>query len=337
MLKRSLGFSSLAAVCVMALLSPLRAADPVKVRVGISPVLSSAPVFLAYEKGYYRDEGLDVELVPFTKSGSAMLPQLATGELDVGGGNLGASFYNAQAKGINLKVVADKGSNTPGSGYLTLVARQGLTVKGPADLKGKTFSFTGPGVSQEIVADRWLRTGGLTIKDVTVVNMAYEDANPAMAGGRVDATVQIEPLLTAALTQGMATAIKGAQEIYPNQQSAAMFYGEKFSAEKPEAAKAFMVAYLKGVRDYNRAFVQKKDPDSEVAMLMKHTPTDSPEVMRNARPVGLSPDGRLNLTSMQADLDWYAEMGYVQVKPDLNKLVDHSYVDAAAAKLGGKP
>ena len=56
------------------------------VKVGSSPVLSSAGIFLALEKGYFKEEGIEVELVPFAGSSAPMLPLLAKGELDVGGG-----------------------------------------------------------------------------------------------------------------------------------------------------------------------------------------------------------------------------------------------------------
>lgn len=326
---------SLLVLLLLALLlgSSVSAQKLTKVRVGVSPVMSSAGLFLAYEKGYFLQEGLEVELIPFKSSGPEMLPLLATDRLEVGGGNLGASFYNALARDVKIKVVADKGSNLPGTGYLALVARKGLTVKSPSDLKGKTVSFTGKGVSQEVVFDRWMRTGGLGVKDVTVTTMPYQDANVALASGSLDATVQIEPLLTEALTRGWAHQVKSADAIYPNQQSAALFYSETFSANT-QAARGFMRAYLRGVRDYNRAFVQKKNPAQEITMMMKHVPVKDASLYRKMKPVGLNMDGYVNAVSMNSDLKWYQEHGYVKECPPLDTVVDHSYAQWAVQALG---
>lgn len=313
--------------------SAVSAQKPVKVRVGVSPVMSSAGIFLAFEKGYFRQEGLDVELVPFKSSGPEMLPLLATDRLEVGGGNLGASFYNALARDVKIKVVADKGSNLPGTGYLALVARKGLAVKSPADLKGKTVSFTGKGVSQEVVFDRWMRSGGLSVKDANVTTMSYQDANVALASGSLDATVQIEPLLTEALTRGWARQVKAADAIYPGQQSAALFYSESFSANTA-AARGFMKAYLRGVRDYHRAFVQKKTPAAETAMMMKHVPVKDASLYAKMKPVGLNQDGFVNAVSMNSDLKWYQDHGYVKECPPLEQVVDHSYARWAVQQLG---
>lgn len=322
----------LALLLLLLLLALVPAAAQTRIRVGVSPVQSSAGLFLAFEKGYFRQEGLAVDLVPFRSSGPEMLPLLATGQLEVGGGNLGAGFYNALARGVKLRVVADKGSNLPGHGYLALVARPGLTVRGPADLKGRTVAFTGKGVSQEIVVDRYLRGGGLGIEDVRVVTMPYEDANLAVARGAVDATVQIEPLLTEALSKGWAREVKAASQIYPYQQSAALFYSEAFAADT-DRARRFMRAYLKGVRDYRRVFVTNKGVGPEVALLRKHVPVKDPALFRRMRPVGLNPDGYVNTRSMADDLAWYASHGYVKDPPALESLVDHSYARWASSKL----
>ena len=132
-------------------------AAPDKVRVGLSPALSSAGIFIAQEQGYFRAAGLDVELVEFPGSGPELLPALAAGQLDVAAGNVSAKMYNAMAQGIQIRIVADKGQNSPGCGYLAIVVRSGLPeVRSAADLKGRNVALTGPGVSQEIVLDRYL-------------------------------------------------------------------------------------------------------------------------------------------------------------------------------------
>lgn len=311
-----------------------------KVKVGAAPTMSTAGIFIAKEKGYFDAVGLDVEIVTFPGSGPEMLPALASNQLQVGAGNISAKMYNAMARGIQLRIVADKGSNTPHSGYLALVVRKALqgSVKGPADLKGRTVALTGPGVSQEVVVDRYLRKAGLTIKDVRVVYLSYQDARAALVTGAADATVQIEPLLTESLSRNEVFMLDHADRIYPNQESAVIVYSEAFASQHRDAAERFMTAYLRGVRDYRRAFVAKNAPapfvEGIVRIFAKYTPSKDASIYRRVFPVGLNPDGYVNVPTMLSDLRYYVEHGYVQDRPDLRRFIDHTFVQAALKRLG---
>lgn len=326
----------------VALCLPHVAAAQEKVRVGVSPAQSTAGIFIAQEKGYFKAEGLDVELIPFSASGPEMLPALASGQLDAGAGNISAKLYNAMARGIQMRIVADKGSNTPHSGYLGVVVRKALAsrVKGPADLKGLKVALTGPGVSQEVIVDRYLRTAGLSIRDVQVVYLSYQDAEAGLITGAVDATVQIEPLLTEGLLHGDTVLLRRADQIYPYQQSAVIVYSEHFAGRRHAAGERFMTAYLRGVRDYRRAFVARKAPaafvDEIVRIMGKWTPMRDPSLMRRAWPAGLNPDGFVNAATMLADLRYYQERGYVKTPPDLGRFIDQEFARAALRRLGAQ-
>ena len=94
----------------------VRAAEAVNVRVGIAQASSDVGLYLAEKKGYFKAEGLNVTFVPFD-SGARMVAPLGAGQLDVGAGSAAAGFYNAVARGIPIKIVADKGSTPPGYGF----------------------------------------------------------------------------------------------------------------------------------------------------------------------------------------------------------------------------
>ncbi|MBM3463273.1 MAG: transporter substrate-binding domain-containing protein [Armatimonadetes bacterium] len=325
------------------LLLQFPAAAQEKVRVGVSTTMSTAGIFIAHDRGYFAKQGLSVELVPFAGSGPEMLPALAGGQLDVGAGNLSARMYNAIVRGVALRIVADKGSNTPGSGYLALVARKAVAadIKGPADLKGRRVAVTGPGVSQEVVLDRYLRRGGLTVADVQLVFMSYQDAAAGLASGAIDATVQIEPLLSEGIARGDSVIIERAAKIYPNQQSAVIAFGENFATNRRHVGERFMVAYLQGVRDYHSVFITKTArpalADEVARSIAKWTSMRNTALLRRAAPVGLNLNGLLNVSSMIKDLSWYESRGYVKERPPLDKFIDHSFVQAALTKVGKMP
>ncbi len=309
-----------------------------EVSVGISPVMSSSAMFIAKERGYFEEQGIKVIINPFKASGAKMVPFLATGQLMVGGGNISAGMYNAIANDIPIKIVSDKGTVTPGHGYLALIVRadhiKSRRYSGFADLKGMTMAVTAKGVSQEIVTERFLKKAGLTLKDIKLVTLAYSDINIALANKSIDASIQIEPFVAAAVENNIAIRVAGNDLVYPNQQSAAIMYSPVFIEKHPEQAKAFMVAYVKGLRDYNDAFEKNIGKDTVISMLAKSTRIKNRKIYEKVVPVGLDPNGKVNIESLRNDARWYFEHGYVKKLPDIDSIVDLSFAEYAVKKLG---
>jgi NitT/TauT family transport system substrate-binding protein len=300
--------------------------------------MSSLGLFIAKEKGYFAEQGIDAEITPFKASAGQMIPLLAAGKLMVGGGNVAAGLYNAIANDIPVKIVADKGLVSPGHGYLALIVRkehvQSGRYKDFSSLKGMTMATTAKGVSQEIVTEMFLKKAGLTMSDIKLTNLGYADMNIAMANGSLDATIQIEPYVAVAVEKGIAVRVAGDDEIYPNQQSAVIMYSPVFIDEHPELARGFMVAYVKALRDYNAAFDGGGDKKDILRILAKYTGGDDPGIFERAVPVGLHPDGRLNVQGLTDDARWFVEHGYVKAMPKMDAIIDERYVDYAVKKLG---
>jgi NitT/TauT family transport system substrate-binding protein len=109
------------------------------VKLASAGIASDVGFFLALKKGYFRDEGLNVEMTQMANA-PQMIGPLGMGQLDVGAGTVAASLYNAVAQNIALRAVADKGSMRPGYGFSGLLVRKDLVESGRfksyADLKG---------------------------------------------------------------------------------------------------------------------------------------------------------------------------------------------------------
>lgn len=318
--------------------SHITAAERLEVPVGISPVMSSAAMFIAKDKGYFKDEGIDVVINPFKASGAKMVPFLATGQLFVGGGNISAGMYNAIAQDIPIKIVSDKGTVSPGHGYLALIVRKDHVDSGRyksyKDLKGMTMAVTAKGVSQEIATERYLKSVGLTLDDINLRTLAYSDINIALANNSIDASVQIEPFVAAAVKNGFAVRVAGDDEVYPNQQSAGIFYSPVFMEKHPKEAQGFMNAYVRGLRDYNDAFEKGKNREEIINILTRNTKIKDAAVYEAVVPVGLSPDGLVNVESLKADVQWYHQRGYLKNPVNIDDIVDLSYAKNAVKKLG---
>ena len=111
----------------LALAFPALAQDKVSVAtVGNS---SDAGFFIAQAKGHFQAENLAVEFIPFDTA-QRMLPSLGKGELDVGSGTASASLYNAAARDLGMKIVADRSRTEPGNFFQTLMIRKALVDSG---------------------------------------------------------------------------------------------------------------------------------------------------------------------------------------------------------------
>ena len=314
------------------------AKDLVDVPVGIAPTMTSSAMFIAKEKGYFKEQGINAILNPFRLSGAQMIPFLATGQIYVGGGTINAGMYNAIQSDIPIKLVAEKGSLHPNKGHLALIVRKKHVDNGRykelKDLKGMTFATPAKGVSQQIIMERYLKSVGLSLKDIRVTHMGYPDMNIALTNGSIDATIQIEPFVAAAVEKNIAVRISGADTVYPEQQAAAIMYSPVFIEKYPEIAKRFMLAYIKGLRDYNDAFFKNKNREEIIQILIKSTKVKNRKIYDSVVAVGLDPNGRLIMPSVRKDAKWYFNKGYVKKMPDIDEIVDLRYVEHAISELG---
>src|SRR5246500_298955 len=115
--------AALAGVLAASFTIAAQAAD--KVAVGTGGSASDAPFYIAYDKGFFKDEGLDVDLIVLD-SGAKVIAPLGTGELDVGSGALSVGFWNALVRGIKFRIVADRGHARPGDLFQTMFIRKDL-------------------------------------------------------------------------------------------------------------------------------------------------------------------------------------------------------------------
>lgn len=317
--------------------TPLR--PPVTVRVGTVNSTSDAGLFIAIEKGYFRDEGIEVETTNF-QTAAQMIAPLGTGQLAVATGAIAAGVFNAAARDVPLRIVADKGSTpSPEWDFSALMVRKDLIdsgrVRDYADLKGLTISTTARGNSTEVEVVWALAKGGLTFEDIHYTSLSFTDMISAFANGAIDAAIVIEPYISRIEALGTAVRWRGVSEFYGNHQVAAILYGPGFVREQQEVARRWMIAYIRGLRDYNDAFGPKRQGRDEVIQILaKHTPIKDPRDYEAMRPAGLDPDGKLNLESIARDLEYYQRAGHVTQPIDLAQVIDTSFQEYAVSRLG---
>src|SRR5499426_2599527 len=236
-----------------------QAAD--KVAVGTGGSASDAPFYIAYDKGFFKDEGLDVDLIVLD-SGAKVIAPLGTGELDVGSGALSVGFWNALVRGVKFRIVADRGHTEKGYFYQSVFMRKDLIDSGQfkslQDLKGMRMGFAAQGVTSLSLLNEAAKFGGFKFEDVIPVYLSFPQQIAALQNKALDGSFLIEPQATAAVNAGIGVRFKDTNEFYPHQQISVIFYSDKFARERKDVADRFMRAWLRGVRTYNDALKDGK-------------------------------------------------------------------------------
>lgn len=311
-----------------------------EVKIGVNNTVSDGLFTIADKLGYFKEEGIEPHFIVFD-GGPRMIAPLGTGQIDVASGAVSAGMYNAVARGINIRMVADKGSTTATDDYMPLLVRKDLVTSGKvktyADLKGLRIAESAPGGTPGAKLNHALKKGGLSYKDVRHVYMGYPLHYQALMNHSIDASVTTEPTATQAMQANVAVRFRN-ENPYPGQEVAVILYGGDFIKNKPALARKFMIAYIKAVRTYNDVIRNGRfvgpQGDKIMKIMMLNTSLKDPKVFRQSIAQATDPNGRLNVASLRRDLAFFKSQGLIEKNASLEKAMDPSFVEAAVKVLG---
>jgi NitT/TauT family transport system substrate-binding protein len=328
-------------LAALVILGPAPALAQARVKVGVLKLTSSAPVFIGVEKGFFKEFGVDPELVYF-QAAAPIATALAAGQLDVGATGLTAALYNIVLGGEQLWIVADKGREWPGYPLVAIVVQKELWdagLRSTKDLRGRRIGVTQLGSTFHFHIGNILEKDGLKLADVKIVPLQAMPATmEALKGKQVDAILVPQPFPGAAEAQGYGKILAWAGDLYP-WQIAAIFYSKGFAADRQKAV-AFMKGYVKAARYYYDAALVQKDGrpapganyDEVVGITAKYTGA-RPEIIALGFPFQ-DRNGRLLVTDIERQMRWWQENGFIKSVLPLKKIVDTSFVEEAARSLG---
>ena len=316
------------------------APPPTPLKVGVLKLTSSAPIFIGVEKGYFKEFGVEPELVYF-QAAVPIATALAAGQLDVGATGLTAALYNIVLGGEKLWIVADKGREWPGYPLVAIVVQKELWdggLRSIKDLKGKRIGVTQIGSTFHYHIGNILEKDGLTLADVKIVPLQAMPATmEALKGKQVDAILVPQPFPGAAEAQGFGKIMAWAGDLYP-WQIATIFYSGKLATDRARAV-AFMKGYVKASRHYHDAALIQKDGrpapgagyEEIVQITAKYTGA-RPEVIRLGFPFQ-DRNGRLLVPDIERQMAWWTANGFMKKALPLRSIVDTSFVEEAVKAL----
>jgi len=305
-------------------------AEPIDIVVGMPPFLSNGPVFIALEEGYFEEVGLNVEIESLRRT-SENIAALATGDLDMAAGAIGAGILNAMIEDGGIRLVADKGYIGEGSCYNSIVVSPDLILAdGSIDaeaLRGGQIRVSEAG-SSEYFVDVALQGIGVDIDDMVNLDVPQSTIAEVIASGELDLALMSEPTLSAALATGQVVQWLPDSEILPGYQYAFVMFGPNLLEENPEAGNRFMVAYLRAVRQYNEGKTGRN-----VEILSQYTEIE-PEVLEAACWPSLKDDLSVSVDDVLAMQAWAVERGYMDAELDPAAIYDPQFVEYALENVG---
>src|SRR5918995_330303 len=306
------------AALALALSVPPALAQDTKVAIGISGWTGFAPLTLAKEAGIFAKNGLDVSIKKIPQASRHLA--IASGDIQCAATTV-ETWVVWNANGVPTKQIFQLDKSYGADGMV--VKNDIASIK---DLKGKTVAASAPGTAPYFTLAWFLKKNGLSVKDVTVVNMEPGPAAQAFIAGQNDAALTYEPYLSSVRAAPQSGKIIATTLDYP-------MIMDTFGCtpalldENPKAAKALADGYFEALE-----MIEKEQAKAYEIM--------GADVKQTGEAFGKSAqflrwqDREANKKFFEAELktfsaeaaDLLLETGIIKQKPDMNALADTSFI-----------
>ncbi|HEY7323159.1 MAG TPA: ABC transporter substrate-binding protein [Candidatus Binatia bacterium] len=296
------------------------------VKVGDLAAISNAAIYIAIEKGFFKEQGVNSEITNFD-SAAKMVPALVAGELEVSVGSASAGLFNAVAQKAPFRIVADKGQAREGYGFSLLAVRKDLVDSGQVktfkDLKGKKIAILAKGNIQHYLVGKMAEEVGLTINDVELSFLGAPNQVTAFETKAIDAAYAVEPWVARFTERGVAVRFRTPDQVkgLGPVQVGVIIYSGKFINERKQVAQRWMNAYLKAAE----LFHTKGTKDPEIAAILEKYTKVPAKVIQAAIPPYQDPSGRPLRENLADQAQWFASNG-MQQKVNVDNALDLSFL-----------
>lgn len=293
----------------------------IKIKIAYLPVIQALPLFLAIQKGYFKEAGLEVEAVRF-ENPNQIIDSLLSGNVDFGSTSAatGITAISQFRNPDSLKIFALSGGSLPNHLDHSLLVKKNSSISNIQGLKGKTLA-TLPGIQWRTIATAILKRNGLQPgKNVELVQLMLPLQLEALASGQVDAILTLEPIVTIGKLQNIA------RDLIPG--AAAKFIADPFfagcgvvptpfAAKHPETTTALLKIFNKAIEDI------RQHPDEARQYLKNFTPLNDQQIKAIPLPLWkmvseLQPE---DLQAAQKFIDIFTQYGVISGKVDIHSIL----------------
>lgn len=302
------------------------------VKVGLTKQLSYAGVPIALQRGYFKEQGLDVQLVYFI-SAEAISVGVTSGDVDFGISGLSAAFYTLAAHG-QLRLLAASASEEPGFYNFSFVASNrayDAGLKSVKDLPGHEIAITQLGTSLHYSIGLAAEKFGFPMSAVTVRPMqSTGNAIAALSGGTVSAALMPSTPTLKPVAAGKIKRIAWVGDITPGWMGSALFTASHTANERGDLVKRFLIAYRKGTHDYHAAFTnsggkRQDGPDAAAMLKLLSDFTGVPAAVIDQATPFIDSEARVSIGDVAHQIAWYKAQGFLKGELNAEQLVDLRY------------
>jgi NitT/TauT family transport system substrate-binding protein len=310
--------AALAGIGLAGLIAAGAAQAQTKVAIGISGWTGFAPLVLAKEAGIFAKNGLDVTIKKIPQKDRHLA--MASGDIQCAATTV-ETWIVWDGAGVKSKQIFQLDKSYGADGMVTRSAIGSIK-----DLKGKTVAASAPGTSPYFALAWFLKENGMSIKDVTVVNMEPGPAAQAFIAGQNDAALTYEPYLSAVREKPEAGKIIATTLDYPMVMDT-LGCTPAFLAANDDAAKALTKSYFEALD------LIKAEKDKAYGIMGADVKQSGEQFGKSAAFLRWS-DAAGNKTFFSGEwqafsakaADLLLEIGLIKAKPDLGTLVETKYV-----------
>ena len=318
-----------------------------KLILGDGPFISKAPCMIAYEKGYFKKLGIDLEYKWFNDGGLVMSP-LISGEIDLASPTPAAGLFNSIARGANIQMFLDCGTELSSKySYTVTMVSQKLWDEGirtPADLPkiaNLKAHMSVKGSVNEYILDRTYMQGGVDpTKVVYEYGLAQPGAMQLMMKDGVNITNYAYQFGWLLEKERKAQTIAFGYDVAPGAVISCYSYSmDKFKSIGREAYVRFSMACLEGIRQFNAALTVSPPPEEIMAIIMKHTffkGDAGRQMLLDLHPRWSEsvPDGKPHRAGISMMQDhWVDVRKYVEKKVNIDELANQDIAAEAMERL----
>lgn len=283
---------------------------------GLDGSLCGAPIYIAYEKGFFAEEGFDVNLISADTETRKI--GLNNGTIPIVNGDF--QFFPSIEEGVQVKVV-----DGLHNGCIKFVVRPDSDIATAEDLKGKKIGVDEIGGTPHQVASLWLEQAGISAlqQDGEVEFLPFSDGNlelEALYNGEIDVAAMWDPLGSVAAKEGKAKVIfdLGTDPAFANKYCCFLYASEKLLNEKPDEIAALLRAYRKA-QDWI-----SKNPEEAVDIIIseKYAQIEDKELaveLVKSYEYPCAEDRSSNKQSVESDVQYFVQalydIGYLKSEP----------------------
>ncbi|MFA6220743.1 MAG: ABC transporter substrate-binding protein [Desulfomonilaceae bacterium] len=258
------------------------------------------PLWVALDKGFFKEQGVDVEIAGIFRAGPEIMSAFSAGSLDmayVGEAPTVTASANGTAKVVILAQV-----NTEGS---AIVVGKNSHIKTISDLEGKQVAIPGYSTVQDLLLRKALTESGIDPKHIKITVIKPPEMISAVRTNQIDAFIAWEPYPAQAVCKDAGKILTYSSQIWKDHPCCVLVADKQFAQENPERMKSVLKVHRKAI-DFIR-----DNPDEALRIATKHTGLDEQTAKQAIDRVKYV--SNINVQGLQEYVNYLRELGYIKL------------------------